>query len=88
MQKRVNIDVNISFNNFDKYKLKIVFLLEIYLKAILNLRCYKQATTIAQTLSKIFIAKSSQRILKLACFAIMQLLFYNKQYISLQIYIR
>jgi len=41
MQKRINIDVNISLNSFNKYKLKIVFLLEIYLKAILDLRYYK-----------------------------------------------
>jgi hypothetical protein len=88
MQKRVNINVNISLNSFDKYKLKIIFLLEIYLKAILDSKCYKQAITIARTLSKIFIAKSSQQILKSTCFVIMQLLFYSKQYISLQIYIR
>jgi hypothetical protein len=51
--------------------LKIMFLLKIYLKAILNLRCYKQATTIVQTSNKIFIAKSLQQILKFACFTIM-----------------
>ncbi len=88
MQKRVNIDVNIFLNNFNRYKLKIVFLLEINLKAILNLRYYKQATIIVRTLDKIFIAKSSQQILKFACFVVMQLLFYSKRYISLQIYIR
>ncbi len=58
MQKRVNIDVNISLNSFNKCKIKIVFLLKIYLKAILDLKCHEQATTIVQTLSKIFIAKS------------------------------
>jgi hypothetical protein len=41
MQKRVNIGVNVFFNNFNKYKLKIMFLLEIYLKAILDLRYHK-----------------------------------------------
>jgi len=65
-----------------------MFLLEIYLKAILDLECHKQATTIVRTLSKIFIAKSSQRILKLACFAIMQSLFYSKRYIFSQVYIK
>jgi len=35
MQKRVNIEVNI-FNNFNKCKLKIMFLLEIDLKVILD----------------------------------------------------
>jgi len=58
MQKCVNIEVNISLNSFNKCKIKIVFLLKIYLKAILNLKYHKQATTIVQTLSKIFIAKS------------------------------
>ncbi len=88
MQKRVNIDVNVFFNNFNNYKLKIVFLLKIYLKAILDSRCHKQATTIVRTLSKIFIAKSSQRILKFACFTIMQSFFYSKRYISSQVYIK
>ncbi len=41
MQKRVNIDVNIFLNNFNKCKLKIMFLLEIDLKTILNLKCHK-----------------------------------------------
>jgi hypothetical protein len=67
-----------SLNNFDKYKLKIKFLLEIYLKTILNSKYYKQATIIVRILSKVFIAKSLQQILKLACFTIIQLLFYNK----------
>jgi len=58
MQKCVNIEVNISLNSFNKCKIKIMFLLKIYLKAILNLKYHKQATTIVQTLSKIFIAKS------------------------------
>jgi len=78
MQKRVNIGVNIFLNNFNRCKLKTMFLLKIYLKAILDSRCYKQTTIIVRTSNKIFIAKSSQRILKLACFAIMQSLFYSK----------
>jgi len=41
MQKRVNIDFNVFLNNFDECKLKIVFLLQINLKAILNLKCHK-----------------------------------------------
>jgi len=60
-----------------------VFLLKIDLKAILNLKCYEQAITIARTLSKAFIAKGLQQILKFACFVVMQLLFYSKRYISL-----
>jgi len=71
MQKRVNIGVNVFSNSFNKYKLKTMFLLEIYLKAILNLECHKQTTAIVRTSNKIFIAKSSQQILKSTCFAIM-----------------
>jgi len=71
MQKHVNINIRISLNSFNRYKLKIVFLLEIYLKAILDLECYKQTIIIVQISNKIFIAKSLQQILKLVCFAIM-----------------
>lgn len=88
IQKRVNIDVSVFLDNFDRYKPKIVFLLEIYLKTILDSRYYKQATTITRTLDKVSIAKSLQQILKFACFAIMHLFFYSKRYIFLQVYIR
>ncbi len=71
MQKHVNINIRISLNSFNRYKLKTVFLLEIYLKAILDLECYKQTIIIVQISNKIFIAKSLQQILKLVCFAIM-----------------
>jgi len=62
MQKHVNINIGISLNSFNRYKLKIVFLLEIYLKAILDLECYKQTIIIVQISNKIFIAKSLQQI--------------------------
>jgi len=71
MQKHVNINIRISLNSFNRYKLKIVFLLEIDLKAILDLECYKQTIIIVQISNKIFITKSLQQILKLVCFAIM-----------------
>jgi len=58
MQKRINIGVSVFFNNFNKYKLKAMFLLEIYSKVILDLKCYEQATIIVQALNKVFIAKS------------------------------
>jgi len=71
MQKHININVNVFSNSFNKCKLKIIFLLEIYLKAILNLEYYEQTTITIRTLDRVFIAKSSQQILKLVCFIIM-----------------